>query len=554
MKKKVALFLCLAMLLTLLVACGGKPSEQTSGEIKETSGEGDAAADDSGSMIRYTLTAMPKIDPGVGSDFGSASLIINLYDPLLMPTKEGGVEPWIATEWSVSDDGLVWTFKIRDDVKFQSGNPLTAKDVAYTMNRMLTLGEGFGYLFTSTVEEAVAVDDTTVEFRCKTRNGTLSAVLVRLYILDSAVVESKYGEGTYGEQGDYGKAYLLENSAGSGPYKVKEYVANSHILCEQNPDYWAGFDPANPKEFKAYSSNESVTVKTMMQRKELEIVDSYQSAETNEALDAMEGVDIMNTQGGNIIFLILNNSKPPLDDPHVRKALAYMMDYDVVCNDIFPNSVQADSIISNTLRGHKKMYDFSFDLEKAKEEISLSKYKDNIADYPIEVCWIAETPDREKLALLIQAVAAEVGANVKVVKTPWAKVVENASSPDTTPHVTTTVFTGDYSEAGSVLMSAIRSKEVGTWQNCSWINDPELDAMIDESITIIDDAERIAKYEEIQDYLSDKCVLIPLAELIEPIAYQSSYVVWEGGNPENQIPVMGYVLYMRDIKIYPEKK
>jgi peptide/nickel transport system substrate-binding protein len=200
------------------------------------------------------------------------------------------------------------------------------------------------------------------------------------------------------------------------------------------------------------------------------------------------------------------------------------------------------------------MYDFSFDLEKAKEEISLSKYKDNIADYPIEVCWIAETPDREKLALLIQAVAAEVGANVKVVKTPWAKVVENASSPDTTPHVTTTVFTGDYSEAGSVLMSAIRSKEVGTWQNCSWINDPELDAMIDESITIIDDAERIAKYEEIQDYLSDKCVLIPLAELIEPIAYQSSYVVWEGGNPENQIPVMGYVLYMRDIKIYPEKK
>ena len=266
----------------------------------------------------------------------------------------------------------------------------------------------------------------------------------------------------------------------------------------------------------------------------------------------MEGVDIMNTQGGNIIFLILNNSKPPLDDPHVRKALAYMMDYDVVCNDIFPNSVQADSIISNTLRGHKKMYDFSFDLEKAKEEISLSKYKDNIADYPIEVCWIAETPDREKLALLIQAVAAEVGANVKVVKTPWAKVVENASSPDTTPHVTTTVFTGDYSEAGSVLMSAIRSKEVGTWQNCSWINDPELDAMIDESITIIDDAERIAKYEEIQDYLSDKCA-DSLAELIEPIAYQSSYVVWKAVIRESDTG-NGIRAYMRDIKIYPEKK
>jgi peptide/nickel transport system substrate-binding protein len=200
------------------------------------------------------------------------------------------------------------------------------------------------------------------------------------------------------------------------------------------------------------------------------------------------------------------------------------------------------------------MYDFTYDIEKAKEEIALSKYKDNIADYPIEVCWIAETPDREKLALLIQAVAAQVGVNVKVVKTPWAKVVENAASPDTTPHVTTTVFTGDYSEAGSVLMSAIRSKEVGTWQNCSWINDDVLDAMIDESITIIDDKERIAKYEEIQDYLADKVVMIPLAEVVSPVAYQSAYIDWDSGNPELQAPVMGYILYMREIRIYPDRK
>ncbi|MDI9460786.1 MAG: ABC transporter substrate-binding protein [Bacillota bacterium] len=543
------------MLLTLVAACGNKTSDPTTKANEETekqpsTNEGDTEE----GLLRYTLASMPKIDPGVGSDFASASVIINLYDPLLQPTQDGSVKPWIATEWDVSDDGLVWTFKIRDDVKFHSGNPLTAKDVAYTMNRMLTLGEGFGYLFASTVEEAVAVDDTTVEFRCSIRNGTLSAALVRLYILDSALVETKYAEGTYGDKGDYGKAFLLENDAGSGPYKLKEYAANAYILAEQYPEYWAGLDPNNPKGFKAYGSNESVTVKTMMQRRELEIADTYQSAETNTALDAIEGIDIMNTKGGNIIFLILNNSKPPLDDPHVRKALAYMMDYDTIYNDIFPGSTVAESIICSTLRGHKKMYDFTYDIEKAKEEIALSKYKDNIADYPIEVCWIAETPDREKLALLIQAVAAQVGVNVKVVKTPWAKVVENAASPDTTPHVTTTVFTGDYSEAGSVLMSAIRSKEVGTWQNCSWINDDVLDAMIDESITIIDDKERIAKYEEIQDYLADKVVMIPLAEVVSPVAYQSAYIDWDSGNPELQAPVMGYILYMREIRIYPDRK
>ena len=134
-----------------------------------------------------------------------------------MPTVDGGVEPWVATEWSISEDGLTWTFKIRDDITFHSGNPLTAEDVAYTMNRMLTLGEGFGYLFTETVEEAVAVDDTTVEFRCKEANGTLLSALVRLYIVDSELVQSEYADGDYGDHGDYGKAFLLENDAGQRP-------------------------------------------------------------------------------------------------------------------------------------------------------------------------------------------------------------------------------------------------------------------------------------------------------------------------------------------------
>lgn len=558
MKKKIVWLLCITLILSMFSACGTESSEKESSGVENEesgpAGEGDVDIDDGDSIIRYTLTSTPSIDPGVGSDFGSASVLVNIYDPLVMPNQDGGVEPWIATKWDVSDDGLIWTFKIRDDVKFHSGNPLTAYDVVYSMDRMLTVGEGFAYLFTSTVEEAVAIDDTTVEFRCNTRNGTLSAALVRLYILDSELVKENYEEGPYDDYGDFGKAFLLENDAGSGPYTVTDYSANSHVHCEVVPEYWAGIDPDNPKAFKAIGSNESVTVKTWMQRKEIEIADSYQSSETNTAMSEMEGVEIMNTSGGNIAFLILNNSKKPLDDAHIRKALAYMMDYDVISNSIFPGSPQSNSIISPTLLGHTQMYDFSYDLDKVREEIALSKYADNLDDYPIEVCWIAETPDREKLALLIQAVADQVGMKVEVVKTPWAKVVEDASDPSTTPHVTTTVFTGDYSEAGSVLMSAIRSKVVGTWQNCSWINDDVLDAMIDESIMIIDETERVAAYEEIQDYLADECVMIPLVDLVEPIAYQSSYVEWDAGEPETQIPVMGYILYMRNIKVFPDRK
>ncbi len=548
MKKFIASLLCAAMVVTLFAGC----SKSSSGTSDGTASGG--ASGDGGNIVRYTLTTTPQIDPGVGADLGAATVLINIYDPLVMPKKDGSVEPWIAKDWKVSDDGKTWTFTIRDDVKFHSGNPLTAGDVAYTMQRLLDMGEGFGYLFNSTIEEVRAVDDTTVEFVCNKTAGTLLATLVRLYILDSKLVEENYGQGDYGDKGDYGKAFLLENDAGSGPYKVKEYAANSHVLCEQNTDYWNELDPNAPKEFRAIGSNEAVTVKTMMERKELELTDKYQTSETINSLGKVDGIDIMETNTGDIMYLLLNNSKAPTDDPHVRKALAYMMDYDVVCNDIFPNSKKADSIISQTLLGHKKMNDYSFDIEKAKEEIAQSKYADNITDYPIEVCWVAETPDREKLALLIQAAADQIGVKVNVVKTPWASVIENSSSPESTANATTTGFAADYPEAGGVFDSALSSKKAGTWMNCCWINDDKLDGMIDEALSTIDTDERVAKYEAIQDYLADQCVMIPLAEETLRFAYQSSYVDYNAADPEYSIPVMGYVNYMPNIRIYPDKK
>ncbi|MCI9167786.1 MAG: ABC transporter substrate-binding protein [Dorea sp.] len=548
MKKFIASLLCAAMVVTLFAGC----SKSSSGTSDGTASGG--ASGDGGNIVRYTLTTTPQIDPGVGADLGAATVLINIYDPLVMPKKDGSVEPWIAKDWKVSDDGKTWTFTIRDDVKFHSGNPLTAGDVAYTMQRLLDMGEGFGYLFNSTIEEVRAIDDTTVEFVCNKTAGTLLATLVRLYILDSKLVEENYGQGDYGDKGDYGKAFLLENDAGSGPYKVKEYAANSHVLCEQNTDYWNELDPNAPKEFRAIGSNEAVTVKTMMERKELELTDKYQTSETINSLGKVDGIDIMETNTGDIMYLLLNNSKAPTDDPHVRKALAYMMDYDVVCNDIFPNSKKADSIISQTSLGHKKMNDYSFDIEKAKEEIAQSKYADNITDYPIEVCWVAETPDREKLALLIQAAADQIGVKVNVVKTPWASVIENSSSPESTANATTTGFAADYPEAGGVFDSALSSKKAGTWMNCCWINDDKLDGMIDEALSTIDTDERVAKYEAIQDYLADQCVMIPLAEETLRFAYQSSYVDYNAADPEYSIPVMGYVNYMPNIRIYPDKK
>ena len=211
-------------------------------------------AADNASIFRVTQVIMPKWDPAVGSDYASGVALINTYDSLVFPTPDGGVRPWVAESWTISDNGLTWDFNIRKDIVFHSGNKLTANDVAYSMNRLLNIGEGFAFLFYQYIDSAEAVGDYTVRFHCKTAYGPLLNSLVRFYIVDQKLLESKYANtGDYGENKDYGKAYLLEHDAGSGPYTVDGVSTNISVSGSIYRPYWAGFDKDVPEKFIIYA-------------------------------------------------------------------------------------------------------------------------------------------------------------------------------------------------------------------------------------------------------------------------------------------------------------
>ena len=103
--------------------------------------------------------------------------LINLYDTLIFPNAEGGVDPWLAESWEVSDDGLTYTFKLREDVKFHDGSDLTASDVVYSFDRQTGIGEGFAYMLAD-ADSATAVDDYTVEFKLAQPKRSLPSQLV----------------------------------------------------------------------------------------------------------------------------------------------------------------------------------------------------------------------------------------------------------------------------------------------------------------------------------------------------------------------------------------
>jgi peptide/nickel transport system substrate-binding protein len=505
-------------------------------------------------VLRVTFAWPTYIDPAVGSDYSSSSSLVNLYDTLVYPNPAGEMEPHVAGRWEVSLDGLAYTFYLREGVKFHDGTELNAEDVVFSMERLLTIGEGFAYLFIGKVKAVEAVDKYTVRFHMVEPFGPFISSLVRFYILSKDCVMANLKlPGPYGDYGDYAKEYLLTNDCGSGPYKVKEFPLAEYLLMEKFEDYWGEFAPNAPDEVKFIGTTEPVTVRTMMARRELEITDQWQPEEAFQALDEIEGVDRVGWFDGGMHYLMLHNRKPPTDDVHFRRALSWVMNYKTVTEKIFPGTRQSIGPVAHVLPGHNPhVLQYHQDFDKALEELKKSKYYGMLDQYPVEYHWTAEVPDLEKIALMFMADAAKVGIEVKVVKTPWLKMIDQAASIETTPNIMSIWVAPHYPEAGSQLETKYHSENVGTWEQTEWLMDPEIDRLIDEALATIDKEERFKKYWELQEKIVELAPSIFVFDAYEKHAYQSYYVDWP--QAREPIPVMGYNFAARFIQVYPEKK
>lgn len=505
--------------------------------------------------LRVTFSWPTYIDPAVGSDFSSSASFVNLYDTLVYPTPKGDVIPHVSERWEASKDGLTWTFYLRKGVKFHDGTELTAEDVAFSMDRLLAIGEGYAYLFQGRVKRSEVVGKYTVRFHMSQPYGPFLAAIVRLYILNKDQVMAHIKTpGPYGKFGDYAKEYLLTHDCGSGPYEVKEMRLEEYLLMEKFNDYWGKFAPNAPHEVKFIGTTEPVTVRTMVARRELEISDQWQTTEAQKTLDAIEGVDLITLYLGSVFYYMIHTRKPPTDDVHFRKALSLAMDYKTIY-EIYPGARPMRGPVPTGFPGdNPKIPENRRDLEKAKEEMKKSKYYGKLDQYPVEVHWVADVPDEEKAALLFMSNMAEIGIKVNVVKTPWLSMVEKTADQELSPNIATIYVAPHYAEAGSLLESRYHSKSAATWEQNEWLLDSKIDTMIDDSIATIDREERFKKYRDIQEKIVELCPSLYLYEQPRIHAYQSAYIDWPATKEGEGIKVMGYNFDCRFIQVYPEKK
>ena len=440
-------------------------------------------------LYRSTWSWPTRIDPGVGSDGSSVAAIPNLYNSLVRITPEGVVGPELAESWTVTNDGLTYSFKLREGVMSHSGNEITAEDVVFSMDRLLTMGEGLAYLFLPYIGESTVVDTYTVQFDLLKSFGPILTVMPNFYVLDKDTVMENLAEGEYGDLGDYGKQWLMTNDAGSGPYKVKEFLLEEKLIMEKFDDFWGEtldvvefkFVENAPDIMEMIGTTEPITVRTMMARKELERTDSWQPIENLEEIIKIEGIEMQGEVSTSLLNLMIHTNKPPTDDVHFRRAMAYAFDYAIAVTEIFPHTTLVKGVVNEVLPGYNPdLVPVRRDLDKAMEELQQSIYYDQLDEIEIEIHWCAEVPAEERISLLFMDNMADLGISVKIVKEPWLSMIDTMADQDQSPNVVIVYNSVHFPEAGGDLMR-YHSDSAPTWEQNEWLLDETLDQMIEDA-------------------------------------------------------------------------
>ncbi|WP_159587258.1 ABC transporter substrate-binding protein [Chelativorans xinjiangense] len=454
-------------------------------------------------VLRLDEVAVGELDPGKASDYADSILMFNVYDTLVLPKQGGpGYVPHLAESWET--DGNDYVFALRDDVTFQSGNPMTAEDVVFSFDRMKALGQGLSFLFEN-VDAAEAVDERTVRFKLSQPYSPFIASLVRLPIIDKKLVMENLGEGE-GEMGDWGQTYLSANSAGTGAYKVTSHNPQQETVMERNADYFLGVPDAAPDTVRLRYGLEAATVRTLIAQGEHDISSQWLPPEVIKSL-AADGAQLLQETGGGAFYIKMNTAKPPLDDANCRLALANAYDYAAgikmvaITEDVAQGSPSTGAIPVGMYGANPASDILERNLEAAKQYLADCKY--DPSEFTLEISWIGEVPLEERFALLMQANFAELGIKSEIRKVPWALFTEQVTKPENTPNISQIFVNAVTGDPDTLLYPMYHSSASGTWQSPEYLDDEQVDAALEKGRTETTAEGREAAYAEFNDRLME---------------------------------------------------
>lgn len=543
MKKKVIALMLAAAMVVSVTACGGgsdttTPAADSGDAAAETTEGGEAPADDTGAaddsaapaasgegkILSVQIGPNPEtIDPALNSAVDGGNMILHTFECLLTVAEDGTLAPGQAESWETSEDGLTWTFHLRDGLKWSDGSALTANDFVYSWRRVcdpmvaapyaetvLGMVEGFNDAIGGNLEAlgVEAPDDTTFVVH-------LSSPCSYFGSLAAFATLSPVQQATIDANGD-GWAVNADTYITNGCFYISEWVPGSYIMCTKNPNYWNAdaikldgikfnlIEDPNAS-YSAYQTGEVLFIKDVP-------TEEIPSLEGNEEfhVDPIIGT----------YYLSLNTQREPFTDARVRKALSLAIDREYVANTLMqgtyspasnfmgPGWIDTDGKeFMDNANGGKPYIDTTTheaNVEEAKQLLADAGYPDG-AGLPAITYSTNDAGYHKVVAEYLQQAWAEIGVELQVDIVEWASFTPMRRNGDY--DASRNGWVGDYSDPSNMLdlLYSTNGNNDGKFSNADY------DAAMDISRTTLDAAERSEALHKAEDILMEEAACVPVA-------------------------------------------
>ena len=525
-----------------LAACGGSASTAASTETSTAASTEAATGEEStGTASGFTvqLGSNPEtLDPALNSAIDGANTLITVFEPLLLIDENNEVIPGQAESYTVSDDGLVWTFTMRDGLKWSDGSDLTAKDFEYSFKRLAApdtaapyaetvVGMIDGYADATGNPDADGNMTTEPDFDAlnvvasedgKTLTVTLSYPCAYFDKLAAFAAMSPVQQATVEANGD---AWCTQPDTYicNGPYYISQWVPSERIVLTKNPNYVGGWDSSkivsdtitmllledSSASYAAYNSGEAQLIKDVP------------TDEIPSLTKAEDGGDFYVDTILGTYYVSLNDAIEPFNDVNVRKALSLAIDRDYVANTIMqgtytpaynlvgPGIVDESGMFYDNANDGKTYIsdDYEANLEAAKQALADAGYP-NGEGFPIIEYSTNDAGYHTPVAEYLQQAWGELGITVNINKVEWASFTPMRRAGDYDASRNGWVM--DYNDPSNML----ELFTTGNGNNDGKYSSVDFDAAIEAS-KVADKSVHFQKLHEAEDILMNDYACIPVA-------------------------------------------
>lgn len=362
-KRLISLLLVTVLMMTALTGCAGgtdKSSEDNSSVGADTTPTGEPTY--GGSVVVGIQQDIDSLDPHKATAAGTKEILFNIFEGLVKPDENGNLINAVASDYTISEDGLTYTFILRDGVKFHNGNPVTVEDVKYSLERVSGLLNGEVLMSTmKTITSVVISDDKTVLITVDSPNPEL------IYSFTAAIIPAGSGEAEGAEP------------IGTGPFSFVSYVPQEGIVLAKHAEYWQeGLPYLDEVTFKIIAN-----VDTAMLDIKGGSVDVVPYLTDSQAAELSSTFNVVSAPSNVVQALFFNCAEGPLTNAKVRQAICYALDKDMVSQFVAGgNGTLISSAMLPTLQDFyvdlNDTYGNTANVEMAKKLLAEAGYPDGI--------------------------------------------------------------------------------------------------------------------------------------------------------------------------------